>query len=269
MAKIKTFFHCSIEFRVGNETKTLFWEDCWLQCPIKQLYPTLYSQSKQRDCTVAEVYQQGQWALLFHTNSIEIQRQAAQLKTSLTGVHLHNRADEVRWTRTPQFSASAYYRFIQNFPNINNSLSNLWMLRAPPRVLTFIWLMLRNAILTVDNLQRRGWQLANICHMCGKAEETISHLFTGCKYVKEIRCYIYDIKQTHRSVSTAYRAGRYQFILDTRQNKHWKRMEIITCFVIWRERCTRIFQEQNKAHMTIVREILLEYENWFGNNEQG
>jgi hypothetical protein len=43
VAKIKTYFHCSIEFRVGNGTKTLFWEDCWLQCPIKQLYPTLYS----------------------------------------------------------------------------------------------------------------------------------------------------------------------------------------------------------------------------------
>jgi hypothetical protein len=105
--------------------------------------------------------------------------------------------------------------------------------------------------------------------MCGKAEETISHLFTGCQYVKEIRCYIHDMKQTHRPVSTAYRADMYHFILDARQNTHWKRMEIITCFVIWRERCTRIFQEQNKTPMTIVREILLEYENWFGDNDQG
>jgi hypothetical protein len=74
MAKIKFSFNCSIKFRVGNGKKTLFWEDCWLECPIKQLYPTLYNQSKQRDCTVEEVYRQGQWQLLFHADSIEIQQ---------------------------------------------------------------------------------------------------------------------------------------------------------------------------------------------------
>jgi hypothetical protein len=47
VAKIKFSFQCSIEFRVGNGKKTLFWEDCWLECPFKQLYPTLYNQSKQ------------------------------------------------------------------------------------------------------------------------------------------------------------------------------------------------------------------------------
>jgi zinc-binding in reverse transcriptase len=268
VAKIKFSFHRSIEFRVGNGKKTLFWEDCWLECPIKQLYPTLYNQSKQRDCTVEEVYRQGQWKLLFHADSIEIQHQIGQLTTRLIGIHLQNREDEVRWTRSVKFTASAYYRFIQNFPNINNSLSNLWLLRAPPRVLTFTWLMLQNAILTVDNLQKRGWQLANVCHMCYNAEETIPHLFIECQYIKEIRCYIHDMTQTHRFISTKYRAGQYHFILDTSQNEHWKRMEIITCFVIWRERCRRIFQEENKAPLTIVREILLEYQNWFGNNEQ-
>jgi hypothetical protein len=101
---------------------------------------------------VEEVYQQGQWQLLFHADSIEIQQQIAQLTARLIGIHLQNREDEVRWTRSTKFTASAYYRFIQNFPNINKSLSNIWLLKAPPRVLTFTWLMLRNAILTVDNL---------------------------------------------------------------------------------------------------------------------
>jgi hypothetical protein len=103
----------------------LFWEDCWLECPINQMFPTLYNQSKQRQHTVEEVYRQGLWKLLFHTDSTEIQQQIPQLTARLIGIHLQNREDEVTWTCSSKFTASAHYRFIQNFSNINNSLSNV------------------------------------------------------------------------------------------------------------------------------------------------
>jgi zinc-binding in reverse transcriptase len=88
--------------------------------------------------------------------------------------------------------------------------------------------MLRNTILTVDNLKKRGWQMTNVCHMCYNTEETLHHLFTDYQYIKEVRYYIDDVIQNYRSVNTNYRSGRYQFILDIAQEKHWKKIKIVT-----------------------------------------
>jgi hypothetical protein len=97
--------------------------------------------------------------------------------------------------------------------------------------------------------------------MCYNVEEIMHHLFTNCQYIKEICCYIYVVNQNNKNISTNYRNGRCQFILDTAQDKHWKRMEVVTCFVIWHERCMREFHEENMASLIIVKEILLEYQN--------
>jgi hypothetical protein len=51
-------------------------------------------------------------------------------------------------------------------------------------------------------------------------------------------------------------------IVDTEDIK-WRRLQMTTCFVIWRERCARIFREENKSPLMLVREILLEYKIWF------
>jgi hypothetical protein len=48
-------------------------------------------------------------------------------------------------------------------------------------------------------------------------------------------------------------------MMDGREDMIWRKLEIITCFVIWREKCARIFKEENKSPLTLVREILLEY----------
>lgn len=45
-----------------------------------------------------------------------------------------------------------------------------------------------------------------------------------------------------------------------RQDTIWIRLEIATCFIIWTEKCARIFREQRKTHLALVTEILLEYQ---------
>ena len=41
----------------------------------------------------------------------------------------------------------------------------IWKSRAPARCKFFMFLAMRNACLTADNLQRRGWSLAQVCHL--------------------------------------------------------------------------------------------------------
>jgi hypothetical protein len=52
-------------------------------------------------------------------------------------------------------------------------------------------------------------------------------------------------------------------IMDANEDIHWRRMESVTCFMMWRERCARIFRDQGKTHIAIMREIILEFKQWF------
>lgn len=71
-----------------------------------------------------------------------------------------------------------------------DSINRIWKIKAPPRVKIFIWIMLRNKILTMDNLIKRGWQTPNRCILCKQAAESVQHLFATCPYVTRVRWHI-------------------------------------------------------------------------------
>jgi hypothetical protein len=37
-----------------------------------------------------------------------------------------------------------------------------------------------------DNLQRRGWHLAPVCHLCSQDRETCAHIFLSCRYTQQV-----------------------------------------------------------------------------------
>jgi hypothetical protein len=68
-------------------------------------------------------------------------------------------------------------------------------------------------------------------------------------------------KLNHIQPSTRYRRGDITMIMDKRKHIHWRRLELTTDFVIWRERYARIFKDHNKQHKNIIREILLKFKH--------
>ena len=47
---------------------------------------------------------------------------------------------------------------------------------APPKVAFFDWEATWGTILTLDQVQRRGFSLANKCFLCHSKEETVDHI---------------------------------------------------------------------------------------------
>jgi zinc-binding in reverse transcriptase len=156
----------------------------------------------------------------FHTDSSEIQAQLQQLRVMLLDIYLQDQIDEIRWIQSREFTTSTYYEFVQNYPAVGTSLSNLWKIKVPPMMSIFVCLMIKNIILMVDNLKRRGWQLVNIYHMWYNAEEIVHHLFIDCQFIREIHCYIHDVTQNYKIFFTNYRRGQHHFILDTTEDMH-------------------------------------------------
>ena len=68
---------------------------------------------------------------------------------------------------------------VAEFPN-----SNIWVDRVPTKIAFFAWEDAWGKVLTLDRLQRRGWQFPNRCFLCGCEEKTINHILIYCTMVK-------------------------------------------------------------------------------------
>lgn len=53
----------------------------------------------------------------------------------------------------------------------------------PLKVKAFSWLVIKNRILTKDNLSKKGWKGAKFCEFCDY-EESVNHLFFFCSLAK-------------------------------------------------------------------------------------
>jgi hypothetical protein len=99
--------------------------------------------------------------------------------------------------------------------------------------------------------------MTNVCCICFQEEESVNHLFVGCQIVKEIRWYIHDVIQMRWQQSSAkYKRGDFQMVADCNEHLKWRKLEAITCFIIWRKQCNRISRDENKNSIVLIREIL-------------
>ncbi|RVX06635.1 putative ribonuclease H protein [Vitis vinifera] len=96
--------------------------------------------------------------------------------------------DAVRWKRESNgvFGAKGAYKILVGssacvFPN-----RRIWMDKVPTKVSFFAWEASWGKILTLDKLQRRGWQLPNRCFLCGCEEESANHIMLHCTVVKTL-----------------------------------------------------------------------------------
>ena len=58
-----------------------------------------------------------------------------------------------------------------------------WIL---PRINFFCWMTLHRSILIIDNLQKRGFQLANYCVLGLSMVQSIQHLLIQCPYALDV-----------------------------------------------------------------------------------
>ena len=56
---------------------------------------------------------------------------------------------------------------------------------------------------------------------------------------------------------------QYDWLLLSSLNHKERTAQAVMCFVIWRERCRRIFKEEEKTVQVLVAEISAEHDSWF------
>ena len=58
--------------------------------------------------------------------------------------------------------------------------NGIWVDRVPTKLAFFVWEAAWGKVLTLDRLQKRGWQLPNQCFLSGSEEENVNYLLIHC-----------------------------------------------------------------------------------------
>jgi hypothetical protein len=139
-------------------------------------------------------------------------------------------------------------------PVKNSWQRNFWKWRLPLKVNLFFWLAIQNKILTWDNLQWKGKTGLSKCCLCGKMTENSKHIFIDYvftrsvweKSAKMLNCnFLWDNQSLMESMDN--------WVL----NKNFsKRLSIITCWIIWKERNMTLFDNWHPNAWDMVYKIL-------------
>ena len=160
---------------------------------LSHIFPQLFTLAGHRNAKVSEVWDsslgQGGWNLRLARdfNDWELD-QIGNMLNLLRDFRTSTEEDAVRWKRESNgvFGAKGAYKILVGssacvFPN-----RRIWMDKVPTKVSFFAWEASWGKILTLDKLQRRGWQLPNRCFLCGCEEESANHIMLHCTVVKTL-----------------------------------------------------------------------------------
>jgi zinc-binding in reverse transcriptase len=165
--------------------------------------------------------------------------------------------DEVYWkgNSTGVLTAKSAYFTMKNGPRIKTikiNIDEIWKLNVPPRFKVWAWMMLLNRILTTDNLKKKGWSLVSMCVMCRANEESVEHLFSSCSFT----CFLFHTLSLLFTIE--FLTDLITAISDTTTQNKTREIILIAHFIIWRERCSRIFRNQMKQNHLLLEEIILQ-----------
>ncbi|RVX14665.1 Transposon TX1 uncharacterized 149 kDa protein [Vitis vinifera] len=153
----------NIDFKVGKGNRVLFWTD-------KCMGQGGWNLRLARDLNDWEMEQIGDMLNLLK-----------DFRTSLE-------EDSVRWKWEGNgvYGAKGAYKILSGSSAGVFPYRRIWMDKVPTKVSFFAWEASWGKILTLDKLQRRGWQLPNRCFLCGYEEESANHILLHCTVTKTI-----------------------------------------------------------------------------------
>ena len=241
-------------WKPGDGRTIMFWEHNWGIGRLQDKYPLIYSQCKTPEATLSQALQPHRLNNSFLSlNNTEMEELHAMLQdVSATQIILSVQPDRLFWMPMPsgEFTVKSAYLTLKHGPTLDSGIHRIWMLSTPPRMKIFGWLLLMNRILTTDNLQKRGWVLAGICYMCKADSETVPHLFVHCTFAKLLYGKVMqDLKLKGCS------CNQRDAIVSAQVNIETKEVLLITQFILWRERCQRLFKDKEKTVTELVGEV--------------
>lgn len=103
-------------------------------------------------------------------------------------VGLESEMDKRVWQPSPLecFTVQSMYNILKKPMGLLAPVQEIWRVKVPSNASFLPWLLHFDKALTLDNLEKKGFQLANRCSLCRKSEESVAHLFLHCHMASEL-----------------------------------------------------------------------------------
>ena len=110
----------------------------------------------------------------------------------------------------------------------------------------FAWEASWNRILTIDQLNRRGWNMPNRCYLCKVEEETSDHLIIFCKKATmlwSLLFSLFDVQWVLHSSIKRNLIGWHGAFVSKREKKARRAVPLCLMWALWKERNERVFND--------------------------
>lgn len=256
---------------LGNGASTSFWCDSWLPDggSVQYRFPILFSFVKLSDITVAAALCDNSWIADIRGGlSVQAMGEYLALWDVIAGISLDpGSTDSMIWKAAPNgdFSVQSAYSILSAGRTSCPLGKIIWKSRAPVRCKFFMFLAVRNACLTADNLQRRGWKHAPICHLCSKDGESCQHIFQACTFSQQVWVKVQARLSLSCSPPSSDFAGWW---LAARQTvakidrKTFDARVILVTWLIWKECNARVFEGTASSVTQLCATMCDEWKTW-------
>ncbi|KAL6342504.1 hypothetical protein AAG906_012100 [Vitis piasezkii] len=240
--------YSSLAFRVGNGRRVRFWKDKWCgDEPLYESFPSLFAISQAKDAWVSEVWNPDGvgdgWTPLFSRalNDWEIEMmEQFMLKIQAFRVQRVNE-DKMVWTASKSgvFSVKSLYSILEPGGSAMFPYVGIWKASVPPKVAFFAWEASWGKILTLDQLQRRGYSLANRCFLCLAEVETVDHLLLHCVMTRTLWNLLFSLFGVEWVLSGTVKdtlLGWHGAFVGKIRKKAWQMAPLCIFWSVWKER---------------------------------
>jgi len=251
--------------KVGDGQKTSFWEDKWNGATLmKQLHLELYVLCQQQQATVATMWTGQGWNLFLrrHLNDWEIEKVIALQNSVDNFSNLTEEKDSLVWQSDihGKFSVNSAYRALNKTADQETDWPwrMIWKPKVPYKVNCFLWLLSKEAVLTHENLKKRGYHFASRSTLCGEQAETINHLFLHCKWTEQLWRMFICLKGITWVKPGSIKGVLSSWIRDGNASKEerWKFVPACVWWTIWKERNNRSFENVQNSLQKIKMNCL-------------
>ena len=120
----------------------------------------------------------------------------------------------------------------------------IWRASVPPKVAFFAWEASWGKILNLDQLQRRGYSLANKCFLCLAEAETVDHLLLHCVMTRTLWNLLFSLFSVEWVLSGTVKEtllGWHGAFVGKIHKKAWQMAPLCIFWSIWKERNSLAF----------------------------
>ena len=115
----------------------------------------------------------------------------------------------------------------------------VWVDKVPTKAAFFAWEAAWGKILTLDRLQKRGWQFPNRCFLCGCEEESVNHILLHYIVVRALWEIVFALVGVQwvfpELVKEALFSWRGPFVGKKRKTI-WNSIPLCIFWTVWKER---------------------------------